>query len=59
RSTTPMHAEEDLQDGWKLYRCEIKPRDPGRFGFTVRITPNHPYLPDPHSLGLIHWAQTE
>ncbi|MGE4293667.1 MAG: alpha-glucan family phosphorylase [Desulfovibrio sp.] len=59
RSTTPMHAEEDLQDGWKLYRCEIKPRDPGRFGFTVRIMPNHPYLPDPHSHGLIHWAQTE
>jgi starch phosphorylase len=59
RSTTPMREDKDLGDGWRLYRCEIQPDDPGRFGFTVRIMPSHPYLPDPHSLGLIHWAQSE
>jgi starch phosphorylase len=57
RHTAPMQAGEALEDGWHAFTGHIQPRDSGRFGFTVRIVPNHPLLLDPRSLGLIHWAQ--
>ncbi len=56
RSTARMAMTEPLPDGWFRYTGQFKPEEPGRFGFTVRMLPNHPLLLDPHSLGLIHWA---
>ncbi|MEF2143998.1 MAG: alpha-glucan family phosphorylase [Desulfovibrionaceae bacterium] len=56
RRTSEMVQEKELGDGWRLYHCLVQPKEAGRFGFTVRIMPNHPHLPDPHSLGLIYWA---
>jgi starch phosphorylase len=34
------------------FRCE----HPGRYGFTVRVVPNHPDLVTPVELGLVAWA---
>ena len=57
RKTAPMKPDQELGDGWRLYRGVIAPLHSGKFGYTVRILPSHPLLLDPHSLGLIHWAQ--
>ncbi len=57
RNTIVMTPEEDLGAGWHLYQGEVLPNEAGRFGYTVRILPHHELLLDPHSLGLIHWAQ--
>ncbi|SME91688.1 alpha-glucan family phosphorylase [Desulfovibrio gilichinskyi] len=57
RKTIIMTPEEDLGAGWHLYQGEVLPNEAGRFGYTVRILPHHELLLDPHSLGLIHWAQ--
>ena len=57
RKTIVMTPEEDLGAGWHLYQGEVLPNEAGRFGYTVRILPHHELLLDPHSLGLIHWAQ--
>ncbi len=57
RKTIIMTPEEDLGAGWHLYQGEVLPSEAGRFGYTVRILPHHELLLDPHSLGLIHWAQ--
>lgn len=56
RSTFIMHPEGQTEDGWHIYRGSAKPLSAGKFGFTVRILPCHPLLRDPHSLGLIFWA---
>lgn len=56
RQITVMEAEGTTSDGWHIFRGETDPQDAGRFGFTVRIVPRHPLLLDPHSLGLISWA---
>ncbi|SDL14670.1 starch phosphorylase [Maridesulfovibrio ferrireducens] len=57
RKTIIMTPEESLGAGWHLYQGEVLPSEAGRFGYTVRILPHHELLLDPHSLGLIHWAQ--
>ncbi|WP_319779792.1 alpha-glucan family phosphorylase [Maridesulfovibrio sp.] len=57
RRTVVMTQEEDMGGGWHVYQGEVMPHEAGRFGYTVRILPNHELLLDPHSLGLIHWAQ--
>ncbi len=57
RQISVMEAEGTTDDGWHIFRGEIDPREAGRFGFTVRIVPRHPLLLDPHSLGLISWAE--
>jgi starch phosphorylase len=54
---TPVPDRENVQDGWVRYRGEATPPEAGRFGYTVRAVPAHPHLLDPHSLGLIRWAQ--
>jgi starch phosphorylase len=56
RSTFPMNPVERTVDGWYVYRGKAMPMTTGKFGFTVRILPNHPLLRDAHSLGLIFWA---
>lgn len=57
RNTVVMTPEEDMGGGWHVYQGEVMPHEAGRFGYTVRILPKHELLLDPHSLGLIHWAQ--
>ncbi|MCU1351523.1 MAG: alpha-glucan phosphorylase [Acidimicrobiales bacterium] len=38
------------------YRGEVPLERPGRYGFTVRVVPNHPDLVTPVELGRIAWA---
>ena len=57
RDTVVMTQKEDMGGGWHAYQGEVLPHEAGRFGYTVRILPRHELLLDPHSLGLIHWAQ--
>ncbi len=59
RDIASMSPVKDLADGWVHYRGEATPPEAGRFGYTVRAVPAHPLLLDPHSLGLIRWAQPE
>ncbi len=59
REVATMRPVTEVRDGWAQYRGEATPPEAGRFGFTVRAVPSHPHLLDPHSLGLIHWAQPE
>jgi starch phosphorylase len=44
------------QDGFHLYRGKVPCRDSGRFGFCVRVIPNHPDLTSPFIPGLITWG---
>ncbi len=57
RKIAVMEPVQDLKDGWVRYRGEATPPEAGRFGYTVRAVPTHTHLLDPHSLGLIRWAQ--
>ncbi len=59
RRTMEMKPTGSTVDGWQHFQGETVPFEAGRFGFTVRIAPNHPLLLDPHSLGLICWAPQE
>lgn len=56
RCTYKMVSKGQTDDGWHKYYGEAMPKEAGRFGFTVRILPHHPLMFDPHSLGLIRWA---
>lgn len=47
---------QDLGRGKHRYRGLIPPRDSGRYGFSVRVLPRHPYLADPYDLGLVAWG---
>jgi starch phosphorylase len=55
RYTTTMEPAA-AKDGVQVFKGKTVPKSPGRFGFTVRIVPQHPLLLDPHSLVLIRWA---
>ncbi|NJB67125.1 starch phosphorylase [Desulfobaculum xiamenense] len=57
REAVEMKPGEFVEDGWCRYSGAFKPVAPGRFGFTVRVLPRHRHLLDPHSLGLIRWAE--
>jgi len=59
RETHDMTPTSQTPDGWHVFTGTVAAGEPGRFGFTVRILPSHPLLLDPHSLGLIRWAQTK
>ncbi|MBF0481764.1 MAG: alpha-glucan family phosphorylase [Desulfovibrionaceae bacterium] len=59
RETSVMQLAKTGQDGWSVYKGSAKAAEAGRFGFTVRILPHHPLLLDPHSLGLIRWAEMQ
>lgn len=39
-----------------VFYGELPCQEVGRFGFLIRITPHHPLLSRPHSLGLILWG---
>jgi starch phosphorylase len=55
RKVAPMTVDEDWGKGNYLYHCELGCENPGRFGFTIRVTPEADdwirYTP-----GLITWA---
>ncbi len=55
RETIPMR--DFTQDGDRTtFRGEIPCQVVGRYGFQVRVLPFHPFLTNPHSLGLILWG---
>ena len=56
RKAKVMEPAGNTSDGWLRYAGMLKPGEPGRFGFTIRMLPRHPNLLDPRSLGLIRWA---
>ena len=58
RETTLMEPSAPTPDGWQEFTGRVTPAETGRFGYTVRILPHHPLLLDPHSLGLIKWADS-
>ncbi|MCG8532444.1 MAG: alpha-glucan family phosphorylase [Desulfovibrionales bacterium] len=51
-----MPIGEQDHEGWQHFEGIVAPKKPGRFGYTIRIIPQHPLLIDPRSLGLIRWA---
>jgi len=55
RSTIPL-KDFTQQDGVTTFHGEIPCLRVGRFGFRVRILPNHPLLANPYSLGLLLWG---
>ena len=56
RQLTPMQPTGEAHDGWQTFTGTTQPAEAGRFGFTVRVHPMHPLLPDPHFIGLLRWA---
>jgi starch phosphorylase len=40
----------------KRFVAEFEPVRAGRYGFTLRVLPNHPDLVDPMEMGLVAWA---
>jgi starch phosphorylase len=57
RHVTLMRHAKHLEEDRHLYKGEVIPDEPGRFGLTLRVLPCHPLLLDAHSLGLIRWAE--
>jgi starch phosphorylase len=56
REVVAVEYCQDLGRGKHRYKGLIPPRDSGRYGFSARILPRHPYLADPYDLGLVSWA---
>jgi starch phosphorylase len=56
REVVPVEWCQELGRGKHRYTGLIPPRDSGRYGFSVRVLPRHPYLADPYDLGLVTWA---
>ncbi len=51
----PMEVAEDESNGKYIYRCVVTCKNPGRFGFTVRVAPNADEWIR-HTPRLITWA---
>ena len=43
-------------DGRVSYRADMPCQRTGLSGYTVRVLPKHPDLPDPQEMGLVRWA---
>lgn len=56
RRTFIMRPMSDPMGETIRYKGTFEPFEAGRVGFTVRALPSHPLLVNPHSLGLIRWA---
>lgn len=54
--TARLEYRERTEDGLCTYAGSFAPARGGRWGYTVRILPDHPYLHDPFALQLAHWA---
>jgi len=51
-----MEMKQKMQDGTYVYEGAIPCRQSGLQGYSVRIVPFHPDIPNPLRLGLITWA---
>jgi starch phosphorylase len=51
-----MRYQRDLGTGRHLFAGSLAIATSGRFGYTVRVLPSHPDLPEPMLPGLITWA---
>ena len=51
----PMVVADDESNGKYIYKCVVTCKNPGRFGFTVRVTPNADEWTR-HTPGFITWA---
>jgi starch phosphorylase len=49
----PMEVAGDAADGHLRYTGSFTCERPGRYGFAVRVVPNHPDLVTPVELGLV------
>jgi glycogen phosphorylase len=49
-------AGEGDHPGWRRYRHEVEFDRAGNFGFTVRVVPSHPDVPNPAVFGRVAWA---
>jgi starch phosphorylase len=56
RETFTLTCTQEAEQGVFCYEGEISCGRPGRFGYTVRITPSHEKLGNPYALGLVTWA---
>ncbi|MDR1487303.1 MAG: alpha-glucan family phosphorylase [Deltaproteobacteria bacterium] len=56
RQTVILECAAELQSGIYTYKGEISCNRPGRFGYTVRVTPSREKLGNPFVLGLVAWA---
>jgi starch phosphorylase len=54
--TVVMKDSGQTEQGETIYTATISYHSSGLQGFSVRVLPNHPFLANPHELGLIHWA---
>ena len=55
-TVVPMTDTGDGTGGSRRYRGEFACEQAGRYGFTVRVVPSHPWLTNPVELGRIAWA---
>ncbi|MDR1546950.1 MAG: alpha-glucan family phosphorylase [Deltaproteobacteria bacterium] len=56
RETLLLTTTGESEAGLQVYQGRIDCRRPGRFGYTIRITPNREKLGNPYALGLVTWA---
>lgn len=52
----PMKMTQVLAGGLKQYECDLAFNQNGRFGYGIRIIPQHLLLIQKHELGLVKWA---
>ncbi len=57
RHLSLMHPVGGPDNGIQTWEGSFRPKETGRFGFTVRAMPAHPLLPAANSLGLLRWAE--
>jgi starch phosphorylase len=54
---TPMALVEQRGDGDHLYEGAISTSCSGRYGYTVRVLPQHEDMGSPYETGMVTWAQ--
>lgn len=54
--TFPMEMQQEANDGTCIYEGRIPCKQSGLHGYSIRVIPFHPDVPNPLRLGLITWA---
>jgi starch phosphorylase len=54
--STPLRPEPSRNGSAVLFSGSVPCRASGQFGFTVRVLPKHPNLPNPFEPGLVTWG---
>ena len=57
RFTQIMSPSESVEDHVHNYQCDVRFKEAGHFGLSIRITPNHPNPESRHVMGLVIWGQ--